>query len=276
MDESTTSSESEIENQISNMSKVLTTPAVRRLAIEHNIKLKDVVGTGKEGRILKEDVLNYIENLNNQKSVSANADQSENIPKQFVGSQRNPKESPIISTPRKMAAKPSSDRIEPIKGIKKAMAKTMTQALNVPHFGLSEEIDMTHLVQFRPTMKKLAEERSIQLSFMPFFVKAASLALTQFPIINSSVDEKCENMTIKGSHNIGVAMDTKQGLLVPNIKNVENLTVLEIALELNRLQELGSKGQLSTHDLTNGTFTLSNIGSVCLQIIFLLFSNFWL
>ena len=98
---------------------------------------------------------------------------------------------------------------------------------------------------------------------MPFFIKAASLALNQFPLLNSVVDEKCENITYKAAHNIGFAMDTKQGLLVPNIKNVQNLTIFEIAKDLNRLQDLGSKGQLSNQDLSNGTFTLSNIGSVC-------------
>jgi 2-oxoisovalerate dehydrogenase E2 component (dihydrolipoyl transacylase) len=258
-DKSHSSSESEKEeNKIQNISKVLTTPAVRRLALEHNIKLKEIEGTGKDGRILKEDVLHYIESLNSKISVT------EKVKQQNISSQKIPsKKSEIISIPRKLVQKPSDDRTEPIKGIRKVMAKTMTQALNVPHFGLSEEIDVTQLVRFRPTMKKLAEEQSVQLSFMPFFVKAASLALMHFPIINSTVDNKCENITYKGSHNIGVAMDTKDGLLVPNIKNVENLTILEIAQELNRLQELGFKGQLSTNDLSNGTFTLSNIGSVC-------------
>lgn len=93
-------------------------------------------------------------------------------------------------------------------------------------------------------------------------MKAASLALTQYPLINSSVDDNVENIIYRSSHNIGLAMDTKQGLIVPNVKGVQHLTILEIASELNRLQDLGNKAQLGTADLTGGTFTLSNIGSV--------------
>jgi 2-oxoisovalerate dehydrogenase E2 component (dihydrolipoyl transacylase) len=114
----------------------------------------------------------------------------------------------------------------------------------------------------RPTLKRVAEERGINFSMMPFFIKAASLAIKKYPILNSSVNESCDTITYKASHNVGVAMDTKNGLLVPNIKNVQNLTVLEIASELSRLQDLGLKGQLTPNDLTGGTFTLSNIGSI--------------
>lgn len=87
-----------------------------------------------------------------------------------------------------------------------------------------------------------------------FFYGAVSL----FARLTDGLD----TVTYKGAHNIGVAMDTPNGLLVPNIKNVQDLSIIEIAKELNRLQELGRKGQLSTKDLTGGTFTLSNIGSV--------------
>ncbi|XP_012886850.1 PREDICTED: lipoamide acyltransferase component of branched-chain alpha-keto acid dehydrogenase complex, mitochondrial [Dipodomys ordii] len=92
--------------------------------------------------------------------------------------------------------------------------------------------------------------------------QAASLGLLQFPILNASVDENCQNIIYKASHNIGIAMDTEQGLIVPNVKNIQVRSVFEIAAELTRLQKLGSSGQLSTPDLTGGTFTLSNIGSI--------------
>uniref|UniRef100_A0A3Q2Q2Z5 Dihydrolipoamide acetyltransferase component of pyruvate dehydrogenase complex n=1 Tax=Fundulus heteroclitus TaxID=8078 RepID=A0A3Q2Q2Z5_FUNHE len=91
---------------------------------------------------------------------------------------------------------------------------------------------------------------------------AASLGLLHFPILNSSLDEGCQNITYKASHNIGLAMDTSQGLLVPNVKNVQSLSVFEIAQELNRLQTLGAVGQLGQAELSGGTFTLSNIGSI--------------
>ncbi len=154
----------------------------------------------------------------------------------------------------------------------------------IPHFGYCDEIDMTSMAILRHSLKEnpMVKERGIKLSFMPFFIKAASMALQQFPVLNASVDEACENIIYKyvtkneflfhvnnywtslfrASHNIGFAMDTSLGLIVPNVKNVQSLSVMDVAMELARLQELGNKGVLGTADLTGGTFTLSNIGSV--------------
>lgn len=97
---------------------------------------------------------------------------------------------------------------------------------------------------------------------MPFFVKAASNALKQYPILNSSFDEPNESLIYKSYHNISIAMHTPQGLVVPNVKNVEQKSILEIATDLNALQERGAKGGLTPDDFLNGTFSLSNIGIV--------------
>lgn len=118
------------------------------------------------------------------------------------------------------------------------------------------------LTELLSHMKEIASSRGIKLTYMPFFIKAASKALENFPVLNVNVDESCENLTFRRSHNIGVAMDTLYGLVVPNIKNVQALSLLEVAMELNRLQELGKKGALRQGDLTDGTFSLSNIGAV--------------
>lgn len=97
---------------------------------------------------------------------------------------------------------------------------------------------------------------------MPFFIKAASNALDRYPILNATLDENCENVIYKVSHNIGVAMDTKMGLAVPVIKSVDKLTILEIATELSRLLKSGKEGNFTTNDLAGATFTISNIGMV--------------
>ena len=97
---------------------------------------------------------------------------------------------------------------------------------------------------------------------MPVILKACSLALTQYPILNATFDASKETLTYKANHNIGIAMDTPQGLLVPNIKKVQQLSILDIAEELNRLQDLGLRGKLGENDLKHGTFSLSNIGSI--------------
>ncbi|XP_044528086.1 lipoamide acyltransferase component of branched-chain alpha-keto acid dehydrogenase complex, mitochondrial [Gracilinanus agilis] len=242
--------------------KTLATPAVRRLAMENNIKLSEVVGTGKDGRILKEDILNYLAKQTGailppspKSEIITPLPKSEKI--QIVS-----KDKPIplpVSKPKVLTDK---DRTEPITGFERAMVKTMTMAMKIPHFGYCDEVNVTELVKLREQLKPLALARGIKLSFMPFFLKAASLGLLQFPILNASVDENCQNITYKASHNIGVAMDTSQGLIVPNVKNVQLCSVFEIAIELNRLQKLGATNQLGTADITGGTFTLSNIGSI--------------
>ncbi|KAL1023194.1 hypothetical protein UPYG_G00037520 [Umbra pygmaea] len=247
--------------------KTQATPAVRRLAMENNIKLSEVVGTGKDGRLLKEDILNFIARQTG--AILPLTPFHEIQPPPPAGSAPSsatkPKTKPPSGVPLPVISRPvfkGKDSTEPLKGFHKAMVKTMTEALRIPHFGYKDEVDLTRLVQLRNELKDLSESRGVKLSYMPFFIKAASLGLLHFPILNASVDEAVQNITYKASHNIGLAMDTSQGLLVPNVKNVQMLSVFEIAVELNRLQSLGSTGQLGTADLTGGTFTLSNIGSI--------------
>ncbi|XP_037008947.2 lipoamide acyltransferase component of branched-chain alpha-keto acid dehydrogenase complex, mitochondrial isoform X1 [Artibeus jamaicensis] len=235
--------------------KTLATPAVRRLAMENNIKLSEVVGTGKDGRILKEDILNYLEKQTG--AILPPSPKAEIMPPA-----PKPKDSTVPAPLSKPPVFIGKDRTEPVTGFQKAMVRTMTAALQIPHFGYCDEVDLTELVRLREELKPVASARGIRLSFMPFFIKAASLALLQFPILNASVDEQCQKVTYKASHNIGIAMDTEQGLIVPNVKNVQICSTFEVAAELNRLQKLGSAGQLSTSDLMGGTFTLSNIGSI--------------
>ena len=160
-----------------------------------------------------------------------------------------------------------------------------SEALTIPHFGYCDEIDVGKMVKLRNELKSTAAERGIKLSYMPFIIKACSMALTQYPILNSQLDVSKETITYKADHNIGLAMDTaqvgyivvvyikvnammvyvlllKQGLLVPNIKRVQDLSVFEIASELNRIHALGLAGKLGGAELNGGTFALSNIGSI--------------
>ncbi|XP_053325581.1 lipoamide acyltransferase component of branched-chain alpha-keto acid dehydrogenase complex, mitochondrial [Spea bombifrons] len=244
--------------------KTLATPAVRRLAMENNIKLSEIVGTGKDGRILKEDILSFLAKQTG--AILPPSPKMEIIPPPPRTDTTKPSAWEKVTSVPAAFVKPAvftgKDVTEPLKGFHKAMVKTMSAALKIPHFGYCDEIDMTRLVELRKDLKHVAEARGVRLSFMPFFLKAASLGLLHYPILNASVDEACQNITYKAAHNIGVAMDTAQGLIVPNVKNVQVRSIFEIAAELNRLQSLGSTGQLGATDLTGGTFTLSNIGSI--------------
>lgn len=228
---------------------VLATPSVRRLAMENSIRLSDVQGTGKAGRILKEDILNH---LSKQRPCAHSLPStSKEVPSQ-----------PGPLSPLRLALE-GEDKTVPLNAIQKAMRTTMTKSNEIPHFILSEELDFTKLVALRTEVGDAVMNRyRIKLTYMPFLLKATSLSLLEFPMLNAHVDSDCEHISYKTAHNIGVAMDTPEGLLVPTIKSVEHLSIIEIAIELSRLQDLGSRGKLTSDDLAGGTVTLSNIGSI--------------
>jgi len=155
-----------------------------------------------------------------------------------------------------------SIQVVPLSGIKRVMARTMTAATVVPHFGFYEEYTVDSLIQLRAQLKPLAESKGIKLSYLPIIIKATSLALNKYPVLNSSINAELTEVHYKPFHNIGVAVDTLHGLLVPNIKNVQDKSILEIASELNRLTKDAQENKLSSADLHGGTLTLSNIGTI--------------
>lgn len=230
--------------------KVLATPAVRRIAMENKVDLAKVTATGRNGRVLKGDLLEYLEV----------------IPKGTVKphptlAKGQPAQKPSTTAPAPIDLK-QAETVLPLKGVAKAMVKTMTEALKIPHFAYCDEVDVSKLVAVREQLKEEATSRGIKLTYMPFFLKAASNALFQYPILNSSFDEANESVILKAYHNISVAMQTPQGLVVPNVKHIEQKSILQIATELNALQERGAKGALTPNDFANGTFALSNIGII--------------
>ncbi|XP_065363094.1 lipoamide acyltransferase component of branched-chain alpha-keto acid dehydrogenase complex, mitochondrial [Calliphora vicina] len=223
----------------------LATPAVRRIAKENKVDLSKVTATGKHGRVLKGDVLEYL----------GEVPPGTNIPHPTIAAR--------AAAAGKAAAPVAANRVEPLKGVRKAMLKSMSESLKIPHFAYSDEIEMTNLVAFRDQLKEVAKESGVpKLTFMPFCIKAASIALTKYPILNSSLDLETESIIYKGAHNISVAIDTPQGLVVPNVKNVQNKNIIEIAQDLNGLIERGRKGALTPQDFADGTFSLSNIGVI--------------
>lgn len=122
---------------------------------------------------------------------------------------------------------------------------------------------MTKLIEFRNNVKDiLKKEENISLSFLPFIIKALSKALEKYPRLNAWLDEDSQSLKVFKNHNVSIAMDTPNGLVVPNIKNVQNQSIVEIARELNRIQLLGEKSSFSIDDLNGGTISLSNIGIV--------------
>jgi 2-oxoisovalerate dehydrogenase E2 component (dihydrolipoyl transacylase) len=155
------------------------------------------------------------------------------------------------------------NRVESIRGIRAAMAKQMMASVStIPHFTVSDELCMDKLITLRQQLKPEFEQMGVKLSFMPFFIKALSLALQQYPIVNSRLNPEATELTYLSAHNIGLAVDSKIGLMVPNIKNVQHLSLLEIAKELNRIIVAAREGKLAKADLQDGSISISNIGAI--------------
>ncbi|QBL09315.1 dihydrolipoyllysine-residue acetyltransferase [Rheinheimera sp. D18] len=219
--------------------KALASPAVRRLARELNIDLNTVPGSGEKGRVYKEDVHAFVSG--NSKAVAVSA---------------------VASAPSATVA-PAANRVEPIKGIKAIMARQMTESVStIPHFTYCEEIDLTELIALRSSLKDGYAKQGIKLTMMPFFIKTLSLAIKQFPIMNSQVSADCTELTYMTDHNVGIAVDSKVGLLVPNIKGCQHKSVIQIAEELGQLTDKAREGRVSPADLKGGTISISNIGAL--------------
>jgi 2-oxoisovalerate dehydrogenase E2 component (dihydrolipoyl transacylase) len=146
----------------------------------------------------------------------------------------------------------------------------MTKSLAIPHFLYADEIDFSNLSELRARLNKGFAKSPVhdinKISFLPFVIKAVSMSIERYPILNARVDADPESgkpiLMMRSQHNIGVAIDTPIGLMVPVIKNVSKLDIISIAIELNRLQSLAAAGKLSSKDLTGGTITVSNIGNI--------------
>ncbi|WP_235042363.1 2-oxo acid dehydrogenase subunit E2 [Vreelandella profundi] len=222
--------------------KVPASPAVRRLVREHSLQLTDIASSGKDGRVLKEDVLAHLDQAS-QTKASANV------------------------TPGKAAlevsAKGIEPRVEPLRGVRAVMAKRMVEAAStIPHFHYGEEIDVTGLLSLRERLKPLAEAQGERLTLMPFFMKAMALAVAETPILNAQLNAAGNELHYYPQCNIGMAVDSKAGLMVPNVKGVERLTLLEIAREVGRLTTSAREGRVDQADLKGGTISISNIGAL--------------
>jgi 2-oxoisovalerate dehydrogenase E2 component (dihydrolipoyl transacylase) len=230
----------EVVEQRKTNGKALASPAVRRVARELDVNINEVPGSGKKGRVYKEDIVSFEQGNSTLNSIGQTSS---------VGI--------------------GSSYVEKIQGVKAAMANAMVASVStIPHFTYCEEIDMTELIKLRRelqdnvTVKSKMESDNVKLTMMPFFMKAMSLALKEFPIINSQVNDDCTELTYFNDHNIGMAVDSKIGLLVPNVKQVQNKTLLDLASDITRLTTDARNGRVQSVDLKGGTITISNIGAI--------------
>jgi pyruvate dehydrogenase E2 component (dihydrolipoamide acetyltransferase) len=218
-------------------SKILATPATRRLARELGVDISRVVGSGPGGRISDEDIRKFVE----------------------VKPETGPEALPPQAMPE---IKLAEDRI-PIKGIRKTIGERMVKSLfTAPHVVSMDEADVTELVVLREKEKKRAEDKGVKLTYLAFIVKAATVALKQHPYLNASLDPQKNEIVLKHYYNIGIAVDTPEGLMVPVIKNADQKSIMELAKESEKLAEEARTRKIKLSDLKGNTFTITNIGSI--------------
>ncbi|XP_068661700.1 lipoamide acyltransferase component of branched-chain alpha-keto acid dehydrogenase complex, mitochondrial [Aristolochia californica] len=229
--------------------KVLSTPSVRALAKQYGLDINNIKGTGKDGRVLQEDVLEYAANRGICKEPSG-------------FSQVSPEIHEMQSLLKGVREQSYEDRTVLLRGFQRAMVKSMSMAAKIPHFYYLEEINCNKLMKLKAAFQSETTDAEVKITYLPFLIKSLSMALDKYPILNSAFIESSNEVILKGSHNIGVAMATPYGLVVPNIKKVQSLNILEITKELARLQQMASNNKLNSEDVSGGTITISNIGAI--------------
>jgi len=227
--------------------KVLATPVARKLAKDLGVDITKVKGTGPMGRVMKEDI------------IRESQAKQETIPAPEV-----PVARPEVTLP-KMEFKDNVERVK-ITKLRKTIAKNMALSVSViPHTTSMTEIDVTKLVAFRKTQKEVAQQRNISLTYLPFIVKAVVLTLKEYRMFNASFDQENDEIIYKNFYNIGIAVDTEDGLIVPVIKNADKLGIFDIAREIQELSSKARDRSIGLDKLQDGTFTITNYGAAGLS-----------
>jgi pyruvate dehydrogenase E2 component (dihydrolipoamide acetyltransferase) len=231
--------------------RVLAVPSARRVARELGIDLGEVGGSGRNGVVRRADVEAFA------KAQSA------------APAAKSAAAAPAASAPARPAAAPVSfapgereTRI-PFRGVRRKISEAMVRSkYTAPHFTVVEEVDVTELVRLRESAKALGAESGVKVTFMPFIMKACALGLAKYPMLNGHLDEATQEIVRCGYVNLGIAMDTDNGLIVPVIKEVQSKGILQLAQELSELAERTKAGKVKPDDLKGSTFSITNAGNI--------------
>lgn len=230
----------------SGLKRAHASPSVRSFARELGVKLTSVVGTGAKGRITKEDIQKFVKQAMSA-PAAATAVQGSGIPSVPVFNYE--KFGEIVN--------------QDMSRIKKISGKHLHACwLNIPHVTQFDEADITELDQFRKENKDMAAHKGVNLTPLVFIMKAVVACLKQYPEFNSSLSEDKETLILKKYYNIGVAVDTPNGLMVPVIKDVDKKGFLELAGELGEISTRAREGALTAKDMQGGTFSISSLGGI--------------
>lgn len=261
---------------------VAAAPATRRLARELNVDLRVIKGSGPSGRVTKEDVRSFAAgSLEGTISGAASAthpiESKQSTPPQTVQSlaakygEAGAKAAPLMegggmsATAADLPDFTKFGPVErvPLKGIRRKIAQNMTQSwTHIPHVTTFDEADVTKLDAYRAKYEAEVKKHGGRLTLTVFALKAIASGLKKYPQFNASLDEKTGELVFKHYYNIGVAVATERGLIVPVIRDVDKKSIIELSRELAELSEKTKAGKVELDRLQGGTFTLTNIGSI--------------
>lgn len=214
-------------------------PAIRRLAREVGIDLATIKGTGPGGRITREDVMQAVRGCAQRQASGASA----------APAGETDGHGPV--------------RIEKMPRIRQTIARKMHESwTTVPRVTNFDDADVTALEEIRQNSKKDYAARNIKLTSMPFIIKAVAMALKSHPVVNASVDLEAGQIIYKEYVNIGIAVDTDRGLVVPSLRNADKLPIPEIARQLSEIAQKARDNTFSVEDLRGSTFSISNLGAI--------------
>lgn len=213
--------------------RVLAIPSVRKLAEEKGIDITEVIGTGPEGRITREDVLRFAD----------------------IRARLAAAPLPVATS---MPHGGAEERV-PLRGIRRRIADKMVQAHQMAAMSCyGDEIDMSEIVFLRQRARESMERRGIHLTYLPFVIKAVTIALRDFPYLNASVDDERGEIVVKKYYHIGVATHTEHGLMAPVIFDADKKTISELARAVQNLAERARTGHISIDEVRGSTFTITN------------------
>ena len=232
--------------------RVSAMPSVRKFAREQGVDIQAVTGSGKNGRILKEDIeafLNGGQQASPAEEVTVDAAAS-------TTETAAPEAAPVALEGE------FPETREKMSGIRRAIAKAMVHSKQTaPHVTLMDEVDVTELVAHRKKFKDIAAQKGVKLTYLPYVVKALVATLREFPEFNRSLDDATQEIIQKHYYNIGIAADTDKGLLVPVIKHADRKSVFTVSNEINELATKARDGKLAPHEMKGASMSITNIGS---------------
>ena len=228
-------------------SPVKTSPAVRKLAVENNVDINNVIGSGKDGRVTKQDIETYI-----KAEGPPSASELDAATEIF--------EAPQIPESDAIATSDREDQHVPMTSLRKKIAKHLVKSQHESAILTTfNEVNMQNIMDLRSRYKESFEEsHSVKLGFMSFFVKATIEALKEFPVLNASVEKN--DIVYHNYFDIGIAMSTQKGLIVPVIRNADGLTFAGIENAINDFGTRARENKITIEELTGGTFTITNGG----------------